>query len=136
MYPKDKGSTSSLSNSREERFSTASECAAASRPLHIEAESCQSIGISRARWCCFFFNLIVAGELKKLLKMDMEIQPVPWWNRRSRMERNLIWLIGSLLIVSIGLAIGLGGVIYKPDLFITQKEALVLSPLQHDLDPR
>lgn len=67
----------------------------------------------------------------------MEIQPVPWWNRRSRMERNLIWLIGSLLLVSVGLAIGLVGVIYKQDLFITNKqEALVLSPLHHDLDPR
>ena len=38
--------------------------------------------------------------------MDMEIQPVPWWNRRSRMERRFIYLIASLLLVSVGLAIG------------------------------
>ena len=71
--------------------------------------------------------------------MDMEIQPVPWWNRRSRMERRFIGLIGSLLLVSVGLSIGLVGVIYKPELFInsnsdhtTEKEALVHS----ELDPR
>ena len=50
--------------------------------------------------------------------MDMEIQPVPWWNRRSRMERRLIWLIGSLFLVSLGLIIGLCGVLYKPELFV------------------
>ena len=36
----------------------------------------------------------------------MEIQPVPWWNRRSRMERRFIYSIASLLLVSVGLAIG------------------------------
>ena len=43
---------------------------------------------------------------KILSNMDMEIQPVPWWNRRSRMERRFIGLIGSLLLVSVGLSIG------------------------------
>ena len=38
--------------------------------------------------------------------MDMEIQPVPWWNRRSRMERRFIYSIATLLLVSVGLAIG------------------------------
>ena len=49
-------------------------------------------------------------KIGKILKigqnMDMEIQPVPWWNRRSRMERRFIYLIASLLLVSVGLAIG------------------------------
>ena len=36
----------------------------------------------------------------------MEIQPVPWWNRRSRMERRFIYSIATLLLVSVGLAIG------------------------------
>ena len=70
--------------------------------------------------------------------MDMEIQPVPWWNRRSRMERRFIGLISSLLFVSVGLSIGLVGVIYKPELFIdsnnsADKEALVV---HNELDPR
>ena len=69
--------------------------------------------------------------------MDMEIQPVPWWNRRSRMERRFIGLIGSLLLVSVGLSIGLVGVIYKPELLIEnsagEKEALVI---HNELDPR
>ena len=54
--------------------------------------------------------------------MDMEIQPVPWWNRRSRMERRLIWLIGSLALVSVGLVVGLLGIIYKPELFMQNSE--------------
>ena len=68
----------------------------------------------------------------------MEIQPVPWWNRRSRMERRFIWLIGSLFLVSVGLAIGLVSVIYKPDLIFVQSEKeLIISPFQTDqLDPR
>ena len=52
-----------------------------------------------------------------------------------------IGLIGSLLLVSVGLSIGLVGVIYKPELFIdnnsdsdaADKEALVV---HNELDPR
>ena len=51
--------------------------------------------------------------------MDMEIQPVPWWNRRSRMERRFIMLTCGLLLVSVGLAVGLTGIIYKDDLVLT-----------------
>ncbi len=52
--------------------------------------------------------------------MDMEIQPVPWWNRRSRMERRFIMLTCALLLVSVGLAVGLTGLIYKEDLVLTK----------------
>ena len=45
--------------------------------------------------------------------MDMEIQQVPWWNRRSRLERRFFVLAISLLCVAVGLAIGLTGVLYK-----------------------
>ena len=45
--------------------------------------------------------------------MDMEIQQVPWWNRRSRMERRFFVVAVSLLCVTIGLALGLMGVLYK-----------------------
>ena len=69
----------------------------------------------------------------------MEIQPVPWWNRRSRMERRLIWLIGGLLFVSVGLALCMVSLVYKPELFdhsSEKQEALVVSPTIFDLDPR
>jgi hypothetical protein len=49
--------------------------------------------------------------------MDMEIQQVPWWNRRSRMERRFIVTTISLIFVSVGLAVGLAGVVYKKDIF-------------------
>lgn len=45
--------------------------------------------------------------------MDMEIQPVPWWNRRSRMERRFIMLAVILLCVTVGLAVALTGVMYQ-----------------------
>ena len=45
--------------------------------------------------------------------MDMEIQQVPWWNRRSRLERRFFVLAITLLCVAVGLAIGLTGVLYK-----------------------
>ena len=73
--------------------------------------------------------------------MDMEIQPVPWWNRRSRMERRFCILTGSLVLISMGLAIGLGGVFYRPDFFFRENESVVMpkkiivAPL-HDLDQR
>ena len=70
--------------------------------------------------------------------MDMEIQPVPWWNRRSRMERRFIWLVGSLLLVSVGLAVGLVGVIYKKDLFSDNSRVEEPSAplLQIEIEPR
>ena len=77
--------------------------------------------------------------LLRISKMDMEIQPVPWWNRRSRMERRFIWLIASLLLVSVGLAVGLVGIVYKQDIFVTEDQVQrhVVSPaLHHELDPR
>ena len=56
------------------------------------------------------------------------------------MGHPVLGLIGSLLLVSVGLSIGLVGVIYKPELFIstksdhsTEKEALVV---HNELDPR
>ena len=48
--------------------------------------------------------------------MDMEIQQVPWWNRRTRMERRFFILSIILLLATIGLSIALAGVIYK-DIF-------------------
>ena len=45
--------------------------------------------------------------------MDMEIQQVPWWNRRTRMERRFFILSIILLLATIGLSIALAGVIYK-----------------------
>ena len=45
--------------------------------------------------------------------MDMEIQQVPWWNRRTRMERRFFILSVILLLATIGLSIALAGVIYK-----------------------
>ena len=48
--------------------------------------------------------------------MDMEIQQVPWWNRRTRMERRFFILSIFLLLATIGLSIALAGVLYK-DLF-------------------
>ena len=46
-------------------------------------------------------------------KMDMEIQQVPWWNRRSRLERRFFVMTIALLCATVGLAIGLTGVLYK-----------------------
>ena len=66
----------------------------------------------------------------------MEIQPVPWWNRRSRMERRFIYLIASLLLVSVGLAVGLAGVMYKRQFFLEENTASLVSPLQIDPEPR
>ena len=45
--------------------------------------------------------------------MDMEIQQVPWWNRRTRMERRFFILSITLLLSTIGLSIALAGVLYK-----------------------
>jgi membrane metallo-endopeptidase-like protein 1 len=45
--------------------------------------------------------------------MDMEIQQVPWWNRRSRLERRFFVTSIGLLCACVGLAIGLTGVLYK-----------------------
>ena len=72
--------------------------------------------------------------------MDMEIQPVPWWNRRSRMERRFCILTGSLVLISLGLAIGLGGVFYRPDFFFRENDSImpkniIVAPL-HELDQR
>ena len=44
--------------------------------------------------------------------MDMEIQQVPWWNRRTRMERRFFILSITLLLTTIGLSIALVGVLY------------------------
>ena len=41
--------------------------------------------------------------------MDMEIQQVPWWNRRTRMERRFFILSITLLLTTIGLSIALAG---------------------------
>lgn len=49
--------------------------------------------------------------------MDMEIQQVPWWNRRSRMERRFLILAITLLLVSVGLALALAATMYKDKLF-------------------
>ena len=38
--------------------------------------------------------------------MDMEIQQVPWWNRRSRLERRFFVMTIALLCATVGLAIG------------------------------
>ena len=38
--------------------------------------------------------------------MDMEIQQVPWWNRRSRLERRFFVMSITLLCATVGLAIG------------------------------
>ena len=43
--------------------------------------------------------------------MDMEIQQVPWWNRRTRMERRFFILSIALLLSTIGLSIALAGVL-------------------------
>ena len=48
--------------------------------------------------------------------MDMEIQQVPWWNRRTRMERRFFILSIFLLLATIGLSVALAGVLYK-DIF-------------------
>ena len=45
--------------------------------------------------------------------MDMEIQQVPWWNRRTRMERRFFILSITLLLTTIGLSFALAGVLYK-----------------------
>ncbi len=45
--------------------------------------------------------------------MDMEIQQVPWWNRRSRMERRFFVAAVALLCLSVGLAVGLAAVLYR-----------------------
>ena len=45
--------------------------------------------------------------------MDMEIQQVPWWNRRTRMERRFFILSVTLLLATIGLSVALAGVLYK-----------------------
>ena len=54
--------------------------------------------------------------------MDMEIQQVPWWNRRTRMERRFFILSITLLLTTIGLSIALAGVLYKD----------IISPGTHD----
>ena len=48
--------------------------------------------------------------------MDMKIQQVPWWNRRTRMERRFFILSIFLLFATIGLSVALAGVLYK-DIF-------------------
>ncbi|TRY73034.1 hypothetical protein TCAL_01898 [Tigriopus californicus] len=45
--------------------------------------------------------------------MDMEIQQVPWWNRRSQMERRLFILAVLLLCLAVGLALALVSVVYS-----------------------
>eukprot|EP00095_Tigriopus_kingsejongensis_P004532 maker-scaffold532_size145644-snap-gene-0.44 protein:Tk04532 transcript:maker-scaffold532_size145644-snap-gene-0.44-mRNA-1 annotation:"membrane metallo-endopeptidase-like 1-like" len=45
--------------------------------------------------------------------MDMEIQQVPWWNRRSQMERRFFILAVILLCLTVGLAMGLASVLYS-----------------------
>ena len=47
----------------------------------------------------------------KARAMDMEIQQVPWWNRRTRMERRFFILSIALLLSTIGLSIALAGVL-------------------------
>ena len=49
--------------------------------------------------------------------MDMEIRQVPWWNRRSRMERRFLVLVVTLLLVSVGLSLALAGSVYRDRLF-------------------
>jgi hypothetical protein len=58
--------------------------------------------------------------------MDMEIQQVPWWNRRTRMERRFFILSITLLLSTIGLSIALAGVLYKD----------IISPGTHDSTAR
>ena len=60
--------------------------------------------------------------------MDMEIQQVPWWNRRTRMERRFFILSIFLLLATIGLSIALAGVLYK-DLFGLNSDYPVRAPL-------
>jgi len=39
--------------------------------------------------------------------MQMEIQQVPWWNKRTRMERRMLGLSACLLVLSVCLTVGL-----------------------------
>jgi len=39
--------------------------------------------------------------------MQMEIKKVPWWNKRTRMERRLFVLTGALGLIAVTLAVGL-----------------------------
>merc|ERR1719295_1344015 len=57
------------------------------------------------------------GQPTKDRAMEMEIQQVPWWNRRTRMERTFFLTALTLLFVSTGLALALAGVVYKGELF-------------------
>ena len=61
--------------------------------------------------------LTVATRVRKDRAMDMEIQQVPWWNRRSRMERRFFLTSLTLLFITVGLAMALAGVVYKDRLF-------------------
>jgi len=63
--------------------------------------------------------------------MDMEIQQVPWWNRRTRMERRFLLTALTLLFVSIGLALALAGVLYKDQLFGVTAQSSSSSSLHH-----
>ena len=54
-----------------------------------------------------------AKKPSKASGMDMEIQPVPWWNRRSRMERRFFVIAVTLLLLAVGLAVGLTTLLYK-----------------------
>lgn len=56
------------------------------------------------------------------------------------MERRFCILTGSLVLISLGLAIGLGGVFYRPDFFFRENDSLmpkniIVAPL-HELDQR
>lgn len=52
------------------------------------------------------------GETEHNVAMDMEIQQVPWWNRRSRLERRFFVTAVFLGCVAIALAVGLVSVAY------------------------
>jgi len=45
--------------------------------------------------------------------MDMEIQQVPWWNRRSRMERSFFVLAVALLCLAVAMGVALAAVLYR-----------------------
>jgi len=70
-----------------------------------------------------------SGAIEKA--MQMEIKKVPWWNKRTRMERRFFLITGVLGVVSIGLLAGLilvargnpnniGGVFGSDDYFSKQ----------------
>lgn len=46
-----------------------------------------------------------SGAVEKA--MQMEIQKVPWWNKRTRMERRMFVLTGILTVLAVSLGVGL-----------------------------